>query len=224
MTELSWGTFCDEQIMRLVSTKLWLEECSGFLLVRAAFLHQEHFNDSHHMFLSNVCFVDLSDDSWPSSLLPLPDSAILFVVKSYVMSYRYPLTALVFKQTFVVVDLLLNSFFSPLFPAACLFRYNALSFIYLIYLLLIPLFAEPTSTSMQGKICSLTLFETSHTWWHRRHPSIAWRESWLPTTTKKKPPLWIAILFSVIQTSPSAGDLNFLEMRMDLAHSCVHEK
>lgn len=34
--------------------------------------------------------------------------------------------------------------------AACLFRYNGLSFIYLIYLLLIPLFAEPTSTTMQG--------------------------------------------------------------------------
>lgn len=35
--------------------------------------------------------------------------------------------------------------------AACLFRYNALSFVYLIYLLLIPLFPEPTSTTMQGK-------------------------------------------------------------------------
>ncbi|XP_047446292.1 piezo-type mechanosensitive ion channel component 2 isoform X2 [Mugil cephalus] len=34
--------------------------------------------------------------------------------------------------------------------AACLFRYNALSFVYLIYLLLIPLFPEPTSTTMQG--------------------------------------------------------------------------
>ncbi|XP_067331483.1 piezo-type mechanosensitive ion channel component 2 isoform X3 [Channa argus] len=34
--------------------------------------------------------------------------------------------------------------------AACLFRYNALSFIYLIYLLLLPLFAEPTSITMQG--------------------------------------------------------------------------
>ncbi|KAK5919869.1 hypothetical protein CgunFtcFv8_023731 [Champsocephalus gunnari] len=34
--------------------------------------------------------------------------------------------------------------------AACLFRYNGLSFVYLIYLLLIPLFAEPTSTTMQG--------------------------------------------------------------------------
>ncbi|XP_062847263.1 piezo-type mechanosensitive ion channel component 2 [Trichomycterus rosablanca] len=34
--------------------------------------------------------------------------------------------------------------------AACLFRYNLLSFVYLIYLLLIPLFAEPTKTTMQG--------------------------------------------------------------------------
>ena len=39
--------------------------------------------------------------------------------------------------------------FSP--SAACLFRFNGLSFVYLIYLLLIPLFAEPTSTTMQGK-------------------------------------------------------------------------
>ncbi|XP_072296798.1 piezo-type mechanosensitive ion channel component 2 [Eucyclogobius newberryi] len=34
--------------------------------------------------------------------------------------------------------------------AACLFRYNGLSFVYLIYLLLIPLFAEPTAVTMQG--------------------------------------------------------------------------
>ncbi|XP_028816356.1 piezo-type mechanosensitive ion channel component 2 isoform X2 [Denticeps clupeoides] len=34
--------------------------------------------------------------------------------------------------------------------AACLFRYNCLSLVYLIYLLLIPLFAEPTKTTMQG--------------------------------------------------------------------------
>ncbi|XP_045061985.1 LOW QUALITY PROTEIN: piezo-type mechanosensitive ion channel component 2, partial [Coregonus clupeaformis] len=33
---------------------------------------------------------------------------------------------------------------------SCLFRYNGLSFVYLIYLLLIPLFSEPTSTTMQG--------------------------------------------------------------------------
>uniref|UniRef100_A0A674D7R7 Piezo-type mechanosensitive ion channel component 2-like n=1 Tax=Salmo trutta TaxID=8032 RepID=A0A674D7R7_SALTR len=38
----------------------------------------------------------------------------------------------------------------PYCVAACLFRYNALSFIYLIYLLLIPLFPEPTKTTMQG--------------------------------------------------------------------------
>uniref|UniRef100_H2LFT8 Piezo type mechanosensitive ion channel component 2 n=1 Tax=Oryzias latipes TaxID=8090 RepID=H2LFT8_ORYLA len=40
-----------------------------------------------------------------------------------------------------------NSLF---FSTACLFRYNVLSFVYLIYLLLIPLFPEPTSTTMQG--------------------------------------------------------------------------
>ncbi|XP_053322004.1 piezo-type mechanosensitive ion channel component 2 [Spea bombifrons] len=33
---------------------------------------------------------------------------------------------------------------------ACMFRYNGISFVYLIYLLLIPLFAEPTKTTMQG--------------------------------------------------------------------------
>ncbi|MED6281183.1 Piezo-type mechanosensitive ion channel component 2 [Characodon lateralis] len=33
---------------------------------------------------------------------------------------------------------------------SCLFRYNVLSFVYLIYLLLLPLFPEPTSTTMQG--------------------------------------------------------------------------
>ncbi|KAL6041234.1 hypothetical protein STEG23_022940, partial [Scotinomys teguina] len=31
----------------------------------------------------------------------------------------------------------------------CAFRYNGLSFVYLIYLLLIPLFSEPTKTTMQ---------------------------------------------------------------------------
>uniref|UniRef100_A0A6Q2YMR8 Piezo-type mechanosensitive ion channel component n=1 Tax=Esox lucius TaxID=8010 RepID=A0A6Q2YMR8_ESOLU len=40
---------------------------------------------------------------------------------------------------------------------ACLFRYNGLSFVYLIYLLLIPLFAEPTSTTMQGHTGHLLL-------------------------------------------------------------------
>ncbi|XP_043923294.1 piezo-type mechanosensitive ion channel component 2 [Protopterus annectens] len=34
--------------------------------------------------------------------------------------------------------------------SACAFRYNMLSFVYLIYLLLIPLFSEPTKTTMQG--------------------------------------------------------------------------
>ncbi|XP_075441494.1 piezo-type mechanosensitive ion channel component 2 isoform X1 [Ascaphus truei] len=34
--------------------------------------------------------------------------------------------------------------------AACIFRYNGISFVYLIYLLLIPLFSEPTKTTMQG--------------------------------------------------------------------------
>ncbi|XP_072425936.1 piezo-type mechanosensitive ion channel component 2 isoform X1 [Chiloscyllium punctatum] len=34
--------------------------------------------------------------------------------------------------------------------AACLFRYNGLSFVYLIFLLLIPLFSEPTKKTMQG--------------------------------------------------------------------------
>ncbi|XP_064410244.1 piezo-type mechanosensitive ion channel component 2 [Latimeria chalumnae] len=33
---------------------------------------------------------------------------------------------------------------------ACLFRYNGLSLVYLIYLLLIPLFSEPTKATMQG--------------------------------------------------------------------------
>lgn len=49
-------------------------------------------------------------------------------------------------------------------PAACLFRYNALSFVYLIYLLLIPLFAEPTSTTMQGKSRCVTPFK--RLWFH----------------------------------------------------------
>uniref|UniRef100_A0A672U2K8 Piezo type mechanosensitive ion channel component 2 n=1 Tax=Strigops habroptila TaxID=2489341 RepID=A0A672U2K8_STRHB len=36
------------------------------------------------------------------------------------------------------------------FIIACAFRYNGLSFVYLIYLLLIPLFPEPTKITMQG--------------------------------------------------------------------------
>lgn len=44
-------------------------------------------------------------------------------------------------------------FLSPLLPiTACAFRYNGLSFVYLIYLLLIPLFSEPTKATMQGKV------------------------------------------------------------------------
>ncbi|KAL7851249.1 hypothetical protein AOLI_G00216050 [Acnodon oligacanthus] len=35
-------------------------------------------------------------------------------------------------------------------PGACMFRYNGLSLVYLIYLLLIPLFPEPTTKTMQG--------------------------------------------------------------------------
>uniref|UniRef100_A0A671VGF6 Piezo type mechanosensitive ion channel component 2 n=1 Tax=Sparus aurata TaxID=8175 RepID=A0A671VGF6_SPAAU len=50
----------------------------------------------------------------------------------------------------VVCGLVFRLLLPMCLAAACLFRYNALSFIYLIYLLLIPLFAEPTSTTMQG--------------------------------------------------------------------------
>ncbi|XP_039998805.1 piezo-type mechanosensitive ion channel component 2 isoform X2 [Xiphias gladius] len=50
----------------------------------------------------------------------------------------------------VVCGLIFRLLLPVCLAAACLFRYNALSFVYLIYLLLIPLFAEPTSTSMQG--------------------------------------------------------------------------
>lgn len=47
--------------------------------------------------------------------------------------------------------MMMKCVFSLPSSAACLFRYNALSFVYLIYLLLLPLFPEPTSTTMQGK-------------------------------------------------------------------------
>lgn len=47
-----------------------------------------------------------------------------------------------------------------LFATACLFRYNVLSFVYLVYLLLVPLFAEPTKTTMQGEHLRLTSSET----------------------------------------------------------------
>uniref|UniRef100_A0A3P8WGM9 Piezo type mechanosensitive ion channel component 2 n=1 Tax=Cynoglossus semilaevis TaxID=244447 RepID=A0A3P8WGM9_CYNSE len=50
----------------------------------------------------------------------------------------------------VVCGLIFRLLLPVCLAAACLFRYNALSFVYLVYLLLIPLFAEPTSTSMQG--------------------------------------------------------------------------
>ncbi|XP_030608085.1 piezo-type mechanosensitive ion channel component 2 [Archocentrus centrarchus] len=50
----------------------------------------------------------------------------------------------------VVCGLLFRLLLPVFLAAACLFRYNVLSFVYLIYLLLIPLFPEPTSTTMQG--------------------------------------------------------------------------
>lgn len=55
----------------------------------------------------------------------------------------------------------LTHFLCFLFAIACLFRYNLLSFVYLIYLLLIPLFAEPTKTTMQGEKLILTSLETN---------------------------------------------------------------
>lgn len=66
-----------------------------------------------------------------------------------------------FMGTVVVIDndelCFVPSF---LLSAACLFRYNALSFVYLIYLLLIPLFPEPSSTTMQGKVVCLRRLRT----------------------------------------------------------------
>uniref|UniRef100_A0A669D1H1 Piezo type mechanosensitive ion channel component 2 n=1 Tax=Oreochromis niloticus TaxID=8128 RepID=A0A669D1H1_ORENI len=50
----------------------------------------------------------------------------------------------------VVCGLVFRLLLPVCLAAACLFRYNVLSFVYLIYLLLIPLFPEPTSTTMQG--------------------------------------------------------------------------
>ncbi|XP_073797456.1 piezo-type mechanosensitive ion channel component 2 isoform X2 [Danio rerio] len=51
-------------------------------------------------------------------------------------------------------ELLCGLIFRLLLPvclaAACLFRYNWLSFVYLVFLLLIPLFAEPTHATMTG--------------------------------------------------------------------------
>ncbi|XP_041959521.1 piezo-type mechanosensitive ion channel component 2 [Alosa sapidissima] len=50
----------------------------------------------------------------------------------------------------VVCGLVFRLLLPVCLAAACLFRYNGLSFVYLIYLLLIPLFAEPTRATMQG--------------------------------------------------------------------------
>ncbi|XP_076004427.1 piezo-type mechanosensitive ion channel component 2 isoform X1 [Genypterus blacodes] len=50
----------------------------------------------------------------------------------------------------VVCGLVFRLLLPVCLAAACLFRYNGLSFVYLIYLLLIPLFPEPTCTTMQG--------------------------------------------------------------------------
>lgn len=58
-------------------------------------------------------------------------------------------------KCFVPLNLILSGQLSNMFSfsltAACAFRYNGLSFVYLIYLLLIPLFAEPSKATMQGK-------------------------------------------------------------------------
>ncbi|XP_066575227.1 piezo-type mechanosensitive ion channel component 2 isoform X2 [Amia ocellicauda] len=50
----------------------------------------------------------------------------------------------------VVCGLIFRLLLPVCLAAACLFRFNGLSFVYLIYLLLIPLFSEPTKTTMQG--------------------------------------------------------------------------
>nr|XP_014426164.1 piezo-type mechanosensitive ion channel component 2 isoform X17 [Pelodiscus sinensis] len=52
--------------------------------------------------------------------------------------------------TEVVCGLIFRLLLPICLVAACVFRYNGLSFVYLIYLLLIPLFSEPTKTTMQG--------------------------------------------------------------------------
>lgn len=52
---------------------------------------------------------------------------------------------------FGFVRRLSNMLFFFSLVAACAFRYNGLSFVYLIYLLLIPLFSEPTKATMQGE-------------------------------------------------------------------------
>ncbi|XP_054099931.2 piezo-type mechanosensitive ion channel component 2 isoform X1 [Callithrix jacchus] len=50
----------------------------------------------------------------------------------------------------VVCGLIFRLLLPICLAVACAFRYNGLSFVYLIYLLLIPLFSEPTKTTMQG--------------------------------------------------------------------------
>ncbi|KAM8838287.1 piezo-type mechanosensitive ion channel component 2 isoform 4-T4 [Synchiropus picturatus] len=50
----------------------------------------------------------------------------------------------------VVCGLVFRLLLPACLAAACLFRYNVLSFVYLIYLLLLPLFPEPSCTTMQG--------------------------------------------------------------------------
>uniref|UniRef100_A0A8C1U1P1 Piezo type mechanosensitive ion channel component 2 n=1 Tax=Cyprinus carpio TaxID=7962 RepID=A0A8C1U1P1_CYPCA len=52
--------------------------------------------------------------------------------------------------TEVVCGLIFRVLLPVCLAAACLFRYNGLSFVYLLYLLLIPLFPEPSSITMQG--------------------------------------------------------------------------
>ncbi|XP_030629584.1 piezo-type mechanosensitive ion channel component 2 [Chanos chanos] len=50
----------------------------------------------------------------------------------------------------IVCGLIFRLLLPVCLAAACLFRYNGLSLVYLIYLLLLPLFPEPTSITMQG--------------------------------------------------------------------------
>ncbi|XP_059975090.1 piezo-type mechanosensitive ion channel component 2 isoform X2 [Mesoplodon densirostris] len=50
----------------------------------------------------------------------------------------------------VVCGLIFRLLLPVCLAVACAFRYNGLSFVYLIYLLLIPLFSEPTKATMQG--------------------------------------------------------------------------
>lgn len=91
--------------------------------------------------------------------------------------------------------------------AACLFRYNALSFVYLIYLLLIPLFPEPTSTTMEGKVISASAL---HAWWPcRLHPQNL---DFFPN---------IAVWDSLIRTRPSPEDRG---MRLELAVQFMKKK